>query len=158
MALSLSLYSETSRRQKLLESTPLKHIQQKLQGVHFIPIVFNNLIAIILTHSLSLWTKSKLQYPSCPSHFRYHGYFDNTEPYKQNKQYWHVIAGRLAFVFVFQFSVYVITSFIAWLVPDVPRDLDLKSKREKHLAKAVFKNQKAGYNNDGNGHKNDEML
>lgn len=70
---------------------------------------------------------------------RYNGYFASTAPYKQNKQYWHVIAARLAFVFVFQFSVYLITGFIAYMVPDVPKDLDLKAKREKHLTKLAFK-------------------
>ena len=98
------------------------------------------------------------QIPYSSSPFRYHGYFDSSEPYKQNKQYWHVIAARLAFVFVFQFSVYLITGFIAWLVPDVPRDLELKSKREQHLAKLSFKKEKHRYSNDNNdGYKN-EML
>lgn len=68
-----------------------------------------------------------------------------TPPYKQNKQYWHVIAARLAFVFVFQFSVYLITSFISWLVPDVPKDLELKAKREDHLAKLAFKKKNDDY-------------
>ena len=95
----------------------------------------------------------------CSSHFRYSGYFDSTSPYKQNKQYWHVIAARLAFVFVFQFSVYLITSFIGWLVPDVPRDLELKSKRETHLTKRVFKKNKYGDDlNDDFNHKTDDML
>lgn len=72
-----------------------------------------------------------------------------TPPYKQNKQYWHIIAARLAFVFVFQFSVYLITSFIAWLVPDVPKDLELKAKREKHLTKLAFKKKHDDYTNNG---------
>lgn len=89
---------------------------------------------------------------------RYSGHFDNSPPYKQNKQYWHVIAGRLAFVFVFQFSVYIITNFIAWLVPDVPRNLDLKTKRENHLYKMVFKQRT--FDDDRNDEHNhtDEML
>lgn len=86
----------------------------------------------------------------------YSGYFDSSPPYKQNKHYWHVIAARLAFVFVFQFSVYVITNFIAWLVPDVPRILELKSKREKHLEKIIF-NKKTGDDYD-NGDNLNEML
>ena len=80
-----------------------------------------------------------------PLNFRYPGYFDMNPPYKQNKQYWHIIAARLAFVFVFQFSVYLITSFISWAVPDVPKDLDLKVKREAHLAKLAFKKKYDDY-------------
>ena len=70
---------------------------------------------------------------------RYRGYFDDTPPYKQNKQYWHLIAARLAFVFVFQYSVYLFTSFIAWLVPDKPQTLELKIKREQYLAKEALR-------------------
>lgn len=82
-----------------------------------------------------------------------------TAPYKQNKQYWHIIAARLAFVFVFQFSVYLITSFIAWLVPDVPKDLELKAKREKHLAKLAFKKKNDDYtNNDEHVENGSDML
>ena len=100
-----------------------------------------------------------IEIPSLLLHFRYSGYFESFPPYKQNKQYWQVIAGRLAFVFVFQFTVYVITSFIAWLVPDVPKNLELKEKREKHLTKLTFK--KKGYSNNDNDHYNqtdDDML
>ena len=100
-----------------------------------------------------------IEIPSLLLHFRYSGYFESFPPYKQNKQYWQVIAGRLAFVFVFQFTVYVITSFIAWLVPDVPKNLELKEKREKHLTKLTFK--KKGYTNNDNDHYNqrdDDML
>ncbi|EDO48048.1 predicted protein [Nematostella vectensis] len=72
---------------------------------------------------------------------RYKGYHDNTYPFKFNKQYWHVIAARLAFVFVFQYTVYAITSFIAWAVPDQPRSLELRSKREEHLTKKILYNK-----------------
>jgi len=85
----------------------------------------------------------------CALYFRYPGYFDMNPPYKQNKHYWHIIAARLAFVFVFQFSVYLITSFIAWAVPDVPKDLDLKVKRENHLAKVAFKKKNDDYPEKG---------
>ena len=79
-------------------------------------------------------------------------------PYKQNKQYWHIIAARLAFVFVFQFSVYLITSFIAWAVPDVPKDLDLKVKRENHLAKLAFKKKNDDYPEKGEDLNGSDML
>ena len=85
----------------------------------------------------------------CSLYFRYPGYFDMNPPYKQNKHYWHVIAARLAFVFVFQFSVYLITNFIAWAVPDVPKDLDLKVRREKHLVKLAFKKKNDDYLENG---------
>ena len=45
------------------------------------------------------------------------------------------MAARLAFVVVFQFVVYSITGFIAWVVPDVPEDLQFKDEREKQVVK-----------------------
>jgi len=41
-------------------------------------------------------------------------------------------------VFVFQFIVYTITGFIAWLVPDRPAELQFKAEREKQVIKTVF--------------------
>lgn len=46
-----------------------------------------------------------------------------------------MVAARLAFVIVFQFVVYSITGFIAWVVPDVPEDLQFKDEREKQVVK-----------------------
>ena len=66
---------------------------------------------------------------------RYPGYHEPHAPYAVTKQYWHVIAARLAFVFVFQYVVYACTKFVAWLVPDRPKLLELKIKREEFLAK-----------------------
>ena len=46
-----------------------------------------------------------------------------------------MVAARLAFVVVFQFLVYSITSLIAWVVPDVPENLKFKQERERQLVK-----------------------
>lgn len=73
-----------------------------------------------------------------PSLNRYRGYHDNTYPYGYSRTYWHLLTARLAFVFVFQFIVYTITSFIAWLVPDRPDELEFKVEREKQVIKSVF--------------------
>lgn len=73
-----------------------------------------------------------------PSLYRYRGYHDNTYPYGYSRTYWHLLAARLAFVFVFQFVVYSITGFIAWLVPDRPDELEFKVEREKQVIKSVF--------------------
>lgn len=46
-----------------------------------------------------------------------------------------MVAARLAFVVVFQFLVYSITSLIAWAVPDVPENLKFKQERERQVVK-----------------------
>lgn len=70
--------------------------------------------------------------------FRYKGYHDNFYPYKRSSEYWNILAARLAFVFVFQLTVYFITTFIAWIIPDIPEELEYKKKREKELEKAII--------------------
>ena len=75
---------------------------------------------------------------------RYKGYHNNYYPYDRSTEYWNILAARLAFVFVFQFVVYAIASFIAWIVPDTPEELEYKMKREKELAKTLLQDS----NND----------
>lgn len=70
---------------------------------------------------------------------RYPGYNERANPYAYTKQHWHVIAAKLAFVFVFQYVVYSIRKFLAWLVPDQPKLLALKIKREEFLAKEALR-------------------
>ena len=70
--------------------------------------------------------------------FRYKGYHDDYYPYKRSSEYWNILAARFAFVFVFQFIVYSITTFIAWIVPDTPEELEFKKKREKELEKSFL--------------------
>lgn len=65
----------------------------------------------------------------------------NSYPYKRSSEYWNILAARLAFVFVFQFVVYTITAFIAWVIPDVPEELKFKMRREKELEKAILKQE-----------------
>ena len=48
---------------------------------------------------------------------------------------------RLAFVFVFQFTVFLVSNSITYLVPDVPESFVLKKKREKELIKIEFGNK-----------------
>ena len=76
---------------------------------------------------------------------RYKGYYNNYYPYNRSTEYWNILAARLAFVFVFQFVVYAIASFIAWIIPDTPEELEYKMKREKELAKTLLQ-----YHNNDN--------
>ena len=82
---------------------------------------------------------------------RYASYHDSTYPYYYSKQYWNLVAARLAFVVVFQFVVYSLSSLIAWIVPDVPEDLKFKSEREKQVVK-----EKLGTTSDDEDESGDE--
>lgn len=104
----------------------------------------NNSLAYIDLHTLYTWENGTQ--PVNPTknlnftrdYCRYKGYYQNYYPYKHSTEYWNILAARLAFVFVFQFTVYAITSFIAWAIPDVPEELVFKIKREKELEKEIL--------------------
>ena len=65
----------------------------------------------------------------------YTSYRESKYPYGYSKEYWNVVAARLAFVIVFVFVVYLLTSTIAWIIPDVPEYLEFKSQREKQVVR-----------------------
>ncbi|KXJ26647.1 anoctamin-4 isoform X2 [Exaiptasia diaphana] len=85
---------------------------------------------------------------------RYKGYYESTSPYEPSKAYWHVVAARLAFVFVFQYTVYAITTTIARIIPDKPSSLNLRLLREDHLTKKILhpppegRRERRGYGRD----------
>uniref|UniRef100_A0A8D3BWI5 Anoctamin n=1 Tax=Scophthalmus maximus TaxID=52904 RepID=A0A8D3BWI5_SCOMX len=71
-------------------------------------------------------------------------YKDYREPpwspdaYQFSKQYWCVLAARLAFVILFQNLVMFLSLMVAWGIPDVPKTIMQQLKREKKLLVDVF--------------------
>ncbi|GFO42122.1 anoctamin [Plakobranchus ocellatus] len=63
---------------------------------------------------------------------------DAERPYKFTIEYWHVLTARLAFVIVFVISVWLLTWFVAFLVPDVPQAVKLQMLREKYLGREAL--------------------
>ncbi|KAM6960989.1 anoctamin-3 isoform 2-T2 [Aplochiton taeniatus] len=59
-------------------------------------------------------------------------------PYDFTLQFWHVLAARLAFIIVFEHLVFGIKSFIAYLIPDVPKGLCDRMRREKYLMQEMM--------------------
>lgn len=107
----------------------------------------NNSLAYIDLDTLYMWENgtqpvNPFKNLNYTRHYcRYKGYYKDSYPYKRSSEYWNILAARLAFVFVFQFVVYTITAFIAWVIPDVPEELKFKMRREKELEKAVLKQE-----------------
>ncbi|XP_031798457.1 anoctamin-3 isoform X1 [Sarcophilus harrisii] len=58
--------------------------------------------------------------------------------YELTLQFWHVLAARLAFIIVFEHLVFGIKSFIAYLIPDMPKDLSDRVRREKYLVQEMM--------------------
>ncbi|KAG7497294.1 anoctamin-4 isoform X1 [Solea senegalensis] len=63
---------------------------------------------------------------------------DSAEPYSYTLQFWHVLAARLAFIIVFEHMVFAIKTLIAYLIPDLPKDLRDRMRREKYLIQEMM--------------------
>ncbi|XP_076445347.1 anoctamin-1-like isoform X2 [Babylonia areolata] len=63
---------------------------------------------------------------------------DHENKYEYSDVYWHVLTARLAFVVVFENVVVVVTSMIAWLIPDVPALLKEQIRREAYITNDII--------------------
>ncbi|KAM6937299.1 anoctamin-1 [Xenentodon cancila] len=61
--------------------------------------------------------------------------------YTFSKQYWSVLAARLAFVIFFQNLAMFLSMLVAWLIPDVPRSLREQLKKENMALMEFLLNQ-----------------
>ncbi|KAK0155716.1 Anoctamin-1 [Merluccius polli] len=95
-------------------------------------------------HSLAYFNVSNFQPGSAPtstliggvSMCRYKDYRDPpwaSDAYTFSKQYWSVLAARLAFVIFFQNLAMFLSMLVAWLIPDVPRSLREQLKKENMM-------------------------
>lgn len=62
----------------------------------------------------------------------------SVDAYQFSKQYWCVLAARLAFVILFQNLVMFLSLVVAWVIPDVPKTIVEQLKREKKLLVDLF--------------------
>ncbi|MGH0118831.1 UNVERIFIED_CONTAM: hypothetical protein FKN15_056218 [Acipenser sinensis] len=62
----------------------------------------------------------------------------SSNPYEFSKQYWSVLAARLAFVILFQNLVMLLSEGLDWMIPDIPKDISEQIKKEKTLMVDVF--------------------
>ncbi|GFS12773.1 anoctamin [Elysia marginata] len=60
---------------------------------------------------------------------------NSTDPYKFTIAHWHVLTAKLAFVICFVLAVWLLTWFVAFIVPDVPQAVKLQMLREKYLGR-----------------------
>uniref|UniRef100_A0A3P9M3G1 Anoctamin n=1 Tax=Oryzias latipes TaxID=8090 RepID=A0A3P9M3G1_ORYLA len=91
--------------------------------------------------SLSVFDMWEVNNSSMSRYCRYRDYRAppwSSVPYKFTLQFWHVLAARLAFIIVFEHLVFGIKSFIAYLIPDMPKDLCDRMRREKYLMQEMM--------------------
>merc|ERR1712080_429715 len=61
------------------------------------------------------------------------GHHDSNPPFDYNLEYWKVLTVRLAFVLCFVIFVLFVTHVVMYIVPDVPKKVQLEMRREKFL-------------------------
>uniref|UniRef100_UPI00398E499D anoctamin-2b n=1 Tax=Pristiophorus japonicus TaxID=55135 RepID=UPI00398E499D len=102
-----------------------------------------------VNHTMSYFNISEFLQGTQPqsSHFiniKVCRYKDYREPpwsdhaYDYSKQYWAILAARLTFVIVFQNLVMFLSEVLDWLIPDIPKDVSVRMKKEKTLLVDVF--------------------
>ncbi|XP_033913444.2 anoctamin-1-like isoform X4 [Acipenser ruthenus] len=64
--------------------------------------------------------------------------------YDISKQFWAVLAARLAFVIVFQNLVMIMSDFVDWMIPDIPKDISVQIHKEKVLMVELFLKEERG--------------
>ncbi|KAM8892171.1 anoctamin-1 isoform 2-T2 [Spinachia spinachia] len=103
-------------------------------------------------HSLSYFNVSNFPPGSAPatglvpgvSICRYKDYRDppwDTDAYTFSKQYWSVLAAKLAFVIFFQNLAMFLSMLVAWMIPDVPRSLREQLMKENMMLMEFLLNQ-----------------
>ncbi|XP_026147450.1 anoctamin-1a isoform X2 [Mastacembelus armatus] len=110
-----------------------------------------------VNHSLSYFNVTDFQpgtEPVEPMHLgykveicRYKDYREppwSSTPYQLSKDFWAILAARLAFVIVFQNVVMLMSDFVDWLIPDIPKDISVQMHKEKILMVEVFMKEEQG--------------
>ncbi|XP_060796914.1 anoctamin-1a isoform X2 [Neoarius graeffei] len=78
---------------------------------------------------------------------RYKDYRDapwSDTPYEQSRAFWNILAARLAFVIVFQNVVMLMSDFVDWIIPDIPKDISLQMHKEKNVIVELFMKEELG--------------
>ncbi|XP_072495501.1 anoctamin-1 isoform X3 [Notamacropus eugenii] len=110
-----------------------------------------------VNHTLSYFNVSDFQAgtaPNDPMELGYEvqicRYKDYREPpwsenkYEISKDFWAVLAARLAFVIVFQNLVMFMSDFVDWIIPDIPKDISQQVHKEKALLVELFMKEEQG--------------
>ncbi|XP_011485275.1 anoctamin-1 isoform X1 [Oryzias latipes] len=110
-----------------------------------------------VNHTLSVFNVRDFEpntQPIYPNHLgynvetcRYKDYREppwSSTPYELSKEFWSILAVRLAFVIVFQNVVMLMSDFVDWLIPDIPKDITLQIHKEKIHMMELFMKEEQG--------------
>uniref|UniRef100_G1SCV2 Anoctamin n=1 Tax=Oryctolagus cuniculus TaxID=9986 RepID=G1SCV2_RABIT len=115
------------------------HYAYSINITHPLQGYVNNSLSIFLTadfpnHTLPV---DKRDFTTC----RYRDYRhppDHTDKYLHNKQFWHVLAAKMTFIILMEHIVFLFKFLLAWMIPDVPKDVVDRIKREKLMTVKIL--------------------
>ncbi|XP_045681469.1 anoctamin-5 isoform X2 [Phyllostomus hastatus] len=92
----------------------------------------NNSLSIYLIDDLPNRTAPSERGAFTTCRYRDYRYPPNHElKYSHNMQFWHVLAAKMTFIIVMEHVVFLVKFLLAWMIPDVPKDVLERIKREK---------------------------
>ncbi|KAF6332443.1 anoctamin 5 [Rhinolophus ferrumequinum] len=99
----------------------------------------NNSLSVFLVADLPNYTapSEKRDFTTC----RYRDYRyppEHDQKYSHNMQYWHVLAAKMTFIIVMEHVVFLVKFLLAWMIPDVPKDVLERIKREKLMTVKII--------------------
>ncbi|MGH0141656.1 UNVERIFIED_CONTAM: hypothetical protein FKN15_010469 [Acipenser sinensis] len=115
-----------------------------LEGIGVLAVITNAFVIAITSDYIPRFVYAFKYGPCVDQGYRHEKYRDyrappwGSPPYDFTLQFWHVLAARLAFIIVFEHLVFGIKSFIAYLIPDMPKDLCDRMRREKYLVQEMM--------------------
>ncbi|KAM6174038.1 anoctamin-5 [Erethizon dorsatum] len=92
------------------------------------------LIADFPNHTVPL---DKRDFTTC----RYRDYRNppgDENKYLHNMQFWHVLAAKMTFIIIMEHIVFLVKFLLAWMIPDVPKDVVDRIKREKLMTVRIL--------------------
>ncbi|XP_039721655.1 anoctamin-5 isoform X3 [Pteropus medius] len=63
---------------------------------------------------------------------------DHDHKYFHNMQFWHVLAAKMTFIIVMEHIVFLVKFLLAWMIPDVSKDVLERIKREKLMTVKIL--------------------
>ncbi|XP_049746672.1 anoctamin-5 isoform X1 [Elephas maximus indicus] len=63
---------------------------------------------------------------------------EHESKYSPNMQFWHVLAAKMTFIIVMEHVVFLVKFLLAWMIPDVPKDVVERIKREKLMTVKIL--------------------
>ncbi|KAF6102021.1 anoctamin 5 [Phyllostomus discolor] len=92
----------------------------------------NNSLSIYLIDDLPNRTAPLERGAFTTCRYRDYRYPPNHElKYSHNMQFWHVLAAKMSFIIAMEHVVFLVKFLLAWMIPDVPKDVLERIKREK---------------------------